>query len=48
MPDTPAGPLFPVVFDEHAIAEDLPTIRQSPATHSNCSAASWTATAVSP
>jgi hypothetical protein len=23
VPDTPAGPLFPVVFDEHAIAEDL-------------------------
>ncbi len=23
MPDTPAGPVFPVVFDEHAIAEDL-------------------------
>lgn len=23
MPDKPAGPLFPVVFDEHAIAEDL-------------------------
>lgn len=23
MPGTPAGPLFPVVFDEHAIAEDL-------------------------
>lgn len=23
MPDTPAGPVFPVVFDEPAIAEDL-------------------------
>ncbi|HXN38663.1 MAG TPA: hypothetical protein VN892_11530 [Solirubrobacteraceae bacterium] len=23
MPDTPAGPLFPVVFDEAAIAEDV-------------------------
>jgi hypothetical protein len=23
VPDAPAGPLFPVVFDEHAIAEDL-------------------------
>lgn len=23
MPDTPAGPFFPVVFDEPAIAEDL-------------------------
>lgn len=23
MPDTPAGPIFPVVFDEPAIAEDI-------------------------
>jgi hypothetical protein len=23
VPDTPTGPLFPVVFDEHAIAEDV-------------------------
>ena len=23
MPDTPAGPVFPVVFDEPSIAEDL-------------------------
>jgi hypothetical protein len=23
VPHTPAGPIFPVVFDEHAIAEDL-------------------------